>query len=565
MKIYHKFLSVVLFFLLFFSLSLPIYAEYSGGGGSFGKTLSGTWLLNEEIILFESSSNAYINFSSGDLSSCYDLEFLSSNNKICYIDEELGNVCVYDGSGWISDVYRYVDFGNTPQVVSEVFYNQFTSIAKQVIIEPSKVFDDLSKDANFDINNYPHKKGDYSLEVIQLAEGELGELYIYVYQPGDAIKDYEAKYINMSIQNPASKSLQNVLYKLTLLNSYGTLHKYLVNDYRVSGEADRYYNISSIYRPFDDSIDASYEAVDSTKCVGYKVGQCWRTYYYNDIVNYEAKKIDVVEVTIQASGSVRYSEGFKFYDDACDSHYVAFSIDNYDVDKIFDADITYTLKEYHYSDNHINGVSNRELVSEEFVECEYLSSKETGSNDGDGWLGKKYTWNRIQDVSTFINEAQNDANKKFSESELTGLNNSEFVFRFVETEYTNVDTSSVSSSHYTISENIGILRLHFVSNSKYYNLGVVSNLVNIDSTPDLEISPEDNVKNAFEDLDAYLEDFFKFLCMVILVIIIIVCIIFFKPIWTMVLRGVTEICELIWSFITLPFQLIASAFKSKRK
>lgn len=429
----------------------------------------------------------------------------------------------------------------------------------------SSVLDDLVKDSSFNVNAYPHDPTDYSVNVIQIAEGENGELFVYVYQPSDSTKDFKAKYINMSVQNPTQQDLEYKLYSLTWLSSYGTLDKYLVNGFTVSDEADRFYNISTIYRPYDSSIDSSSEAIDSTQCKGYKVGQYWHAYYYNNALRYEVKEIDVVEITIQATGTLRYTEGFKLYTDKCDSHYVAFSIDNYDVDEIIDADITYTLKEYHYTNNHINGTTNRELVSEKFVERDYLSSKETGSNDGDGWFGKKYTWNRIQDVATFIKEGEDDANEGFSDTELAALNEAEFVFRFIETDYTRTNTSSVSSSHYTLAEDIGILRLHFLSDGKYYNLGVVGDLVGTDSIPELDISVGDNVQNFIEDLDAYLEDFFTFLCLIILAVIILVLIIYFKPIIRSIFRGVTEICELIWSFITLPFQLIASAFKSKRK
>lgn len=560
MKKYKKILSVILLLSILFALFLPtiVHAEES-------YTLSGTWQFDENITSSASFIDSYLNFTSHTCSSGYNISYSSTYHTIRYMDDELGNVLVYDSSGWKSLKYRTVNFGEVPQEVEKDFYLWFTSVAKKVEVKPSAVIDDLNKDSKFNVNNYPHIADNYGLEIIQIAESNNGELYIYVYQPSDSTKDFKAKYINMSTQNPTEQSLEHKRYSLTWLSSYGTLDKYLVNGFTVSDEADRFYNISTVYRAYDSSIDSSSEAIDSTQCKGYKVGQYWHAYYYNNALRYEVKEIDVVEITIQATGTLRYTEGFKFYTDKCDSHYVAFSIDNYDVDEIIDADITYTLKEYHYTNNHINGTTKRELVSEKFVERDYLSSKETGSNDGDGWFGKKYTWNRIQDVATFIKEGEDDANEGFSDTELAALNEAEFVFRFIETDYTHTDTSSVSSSYYTLAEDIGILRLHFLSDGKYYNLGVVGDLVGTDSIPELDISVGDNVQNFIEDMDAYLEDFFKVMFLIILVIIILIFIIYFKPVISLMFCGVTEIFSLIYSTITLPFQLIASAFKNNRR
>lgn len=430
----------------------------------------------------------------------------------------------------------------------------------------SSVLEDLSRDSSFNVNSYPNDPTNYGLRVIQVAEGDGGNLYVYVYQPSDATRDFKAKYINMSIQNPAEKELQNRLYSLTWLSSYGTLDKYLVNGFKVSDAPDRYYNIAAIYRLYDASIDTVSEAIDSVQCKGYEVGQYWHTYYYNDVLKYESKKIDVVEIEIQATGSLRYTEGFKLYTDACDSHYVAFSVTNYNVDQIIDADITYVLKEYHYTNNHINGTTNYEIVSEKFVERDYLSSKETGSNDGDGWFGKKYTWNRIQDVNTFIAEAENDANDGFSADELTALSASQFVFRFIETDFTIANTSSVTSAHYTLVEDIAILRLHFLSDGKYYNLGVVSDMVGTDSIPELDVSVGDNVKNFIEEMDEYLGDFFNVLLVIIFIVIVCVLFVLTKPFWIAIFRGVAEMAELIWATLTLPFKLLAGKQdKNKRK
>ena len=428
----------------------------------------------------------------------------------------------------------------------------------------SNVLDDLKKDKSFNSSAYPAKPNDYSLQVIQIAEGEHGELFIYVYQPSDATKDYKAKYINMSLESIYEKrNLQYKLYSLTWLNSDGVFDKYVVNDFTVKNDLYRYYSIAAIYREFDSTVDASSEAIDTKQYKGYPVGQYWCAYYYNDVLTYEMEKINVVNIDVQATGSVRYFDGFKFYWDSCDSHYIAFSVSNYNIEKIYDADITYTITNYNYWYNNLGAESTTVLGTETFTKK--LTEFDTAGNSGGGLLGKKYTWNRIQDVNTFIKEAEEDANEAFSTEEKNALNNAQFVFRFAETDYATVSTGTEVNTEYSVATNIGVLRLHFLAEGKVYNLGCVSDLVGTDSNPELVVDGKDNLKNYLEEMDYYLEDFFKVMFLIILVIIILIFIIYFKPVISLMFRGVTEIFSLIYSTITLPFQLIASAFKNKRR
>jgi len=43
--------------------------------------------------------------------------------------------------------------------------------------------EDLQKDENFNVEEYPDNAKDYSIQVIQIAESTAGELFIYTYQP----------------------------------------------------------------------------------------------------------------------------------------------------------------------------------------------------------------------------------------------------------------------------------------------------------------------------------------------------------------------------------------------
>ena len=115
----------------------------------------------------------------------------------------------------------------------------------------SNVLDDLQKDPDFDPIDYPAKADDFSLQVIQLAEGDNGELFVYVYQPSAKFTPLVATSINISQEH---KDIKFYNYTLTLLNQKGVLQKYIVDDFTVKKDSNRYYEITSIYRkPIDDS------------------------------------------------------------------------------------------------------------------------------------------------------------------------------------------------------------------------------------------------------------------------------------------------------------------------
>ncbi len=441
----------------------------------------------------------------------------------------------------------------------EMLLSAFSITASAEATGYTNVLTDLQKDSSFNPDNYPAKEDDTSVQVIHIAEGENGELFIYVYQPCDAKKDYKAKYINMSLQNPVEKNLQYKLYSLTWLNSNGVFDKYIVNNFTVSKSAERYYNIATVYRAYDEAIDDVPEAVDTIQCKGYEVGQYWRAYWYNNVLMYEAKHIDTVDIEIQATGAVRYTNGFKLYQDNCDSHYVAFSVENYNVEQIYDADITYTIKDYIYSLDLSTGQGYTSFVAEHPEKSDFLSAKEVGSNDGDGWFGKKYSWYRITDVATFKKQVEDDSNDTFSEEELAGLSKAQFVFRFAETDYEVLTSSYTQTTEYSIVSNFGILRLHFLSERKIYNLGCVSDLVGTDSIPELTVDILDNIENM-----KIWEVLFTLLCIVIFLLVLSF---FFSPIKAVlkvIWEGIKFIFSILWAIVTLPIQLIQQAFSKDK-
>lgn len=427
---------------------------------------------------------------------------------------------------------------------------------------------DLKKDDGFNPSYYPEKNNDYSVKIIQVAEGVNGELFVYVYRPCLSTSDLKVRYINMSLKQ--KKQIESTetnasysLYSLTLVDSQGVFEKYIVNGFSVKKDPYRYYNIAAIYRDFDKDFDSSSVSVDGYNCKGFKVGQLWCAYYYNGELVYEMETVETVETTIHASGSIRYSEGFKLYVDRCDSHYVAFSVDNYDVDQIFDADVTFTQRSKSYSFSVGGGESI--TYGDPVTKTIFLSSKDTASNNGDGILGKKYTWNRIQTVSEFMEEAQDDANHNFSSEELEGLDKSEFVFRFTETDYTLSSGYMSTTEKSTEVYNAGILRLHFVSKGKVYNLGCVSDLVSIDDQPELNVTLVDNVINTIEEQIDLLSSIAIILLLVLLVVILILLwgplTSLFKVIW----NGLVFVFNVIVFIVSFPFTFLSSLFGKRKK
>lgn len=416
----------------------------------------------------------------------------------------------------------------------------------------SDVMTDLQIDPNFNPGHYSFNENEHKIEVIQIAESISGELFVYTYQPNYSETHYKANYLNMALQSVTDQNLTYKLYSLEWLSNEGVFCKYVVKDFKVSTDTYRYYNIAGIYRPYDKNIDdsSSSEAIDTVQCKGYPVGQVWCAYYYNGSLVYEREDASYFEYKVYATGSVRYTEGFKLYTSKCDSHYIAFKAKNYDVEKIYDADIIYTLSNYSTTvDLSTGNTYSTPLGSQTYTKT--LTEFDTGSNKGDGLLGKKYTWNRICSVEEFKTEVQNDTNDRFSDSELSGLNNSDFVFRFDETEYSSSTSLGSQVTNYYDVSNIGILRIHFLSEGKVYNLGCIGDLVGTDSTPDMEITIGDNIQNSLEE-----NPLLALILFVVILLLLINLIAPIKAIFNLIVTAISFLISVIFGIIKLPFRIL---------
>lgn len=415
--------------------------------------------------------------------------------------------------------------------------------------EYTNVLSDLQSDKEFNVDEYPNDPYDYSIKLVQIAESELKGLMLYVYNPCYQTKKYEATYVNLS-KNVEGTSPS--LYSLKLLSNEGAICKYLVENFKVSNFTYRYYNITSIYRPYDSEIDETYDPsvnnLGSIKHTGFEVGQLWCVYYLNDNLKYEMVRKDTVSIDIKIYSYLRYNNGFELMPTSCDSFFVAFSCDEYTIEHIYDADMVYSSHLVH--ERHQTGIDTKYTYEDEVLNASvYLSDKDTVTHTGNGLFARTYSWNRIQSTSEFMSTNDNI----LTSSQKSDLSNTQWVFNYLESEYSTTVSQSSYTYHYTETFDITILRLHFLSKGKVYNFGVISNIG--DSTDDPFNTPG-------LDLDlSIISDWFEKIMQVVGIIILVVLLVAFAPLIANILNIIFTLLKwafkLIITIISAPFKLFS--------
>jgi len=354
-------------------------------------------------------------------------------------------------------------------------------VARAESVTYSGVLDDLKKDTSFNADNYPAKSNDYSLQIIQLAESVNKELFVYVYQPSGKAKDFKASSINISTTINDAISFHN--YKLELLNSSGVFYKYKVSGLTVKDDAVRYYAISSIYRPFDESIDKQASGGNTVTEVNYAVNKQYAFGEINGKPYVNCVDIETIVVTDKFVGFVRYPDGFKLYIGACDSHFVAFNTDK-PIDRLLEADVYYTTQKY--SSSWVAFVGTSEEFGDKADKYAYLKYTDKVEHTGGGWFAGTYKWDRIQTVEDFIKTENREQifsgaiidvkiSSKLTDAALNELKGKKWVLRFAETSYSMWTGQGAYGTFSTIVGDVTILRLKFETDGITYNLGVIDN------------------------------------------------------------------------------------------
>lgn len=423
-------------------------------------------------------------------------------------------------------------------------------VARAESITYSGVLEDLKKDASFKPENYPSKADDYSLQIIQLAESSDKELFVYVYQPSGKAKNFKASSINIS--TTINDSISYLNYKLELLNSNGVFYKYKVKGLTVKDESVRYYAISSIYRPFDESIDKQASGGNTVTEVNYAVNKQYCFGEINGKPYVNCVDIETIVVTDKFVGFVRYPDGFKLYVGACDSHFVAFNT-NKPMDKLLEADVYYTTQKY--SSSWAAFVGENETFGDKADKYAYLKYTDKVEHTGGGLFAGTYKWDRIQTVDDFIKNEDREQifsgavidvkiSSKLTDAALNELKGKKWVLRFTETDYTLWSGQGSYGTFSTIVGDVTILRLKFETDGITYNLGVIDNKQTGGREPSNET-----------DIDISLNKRGK---MILYLLMLILLIILLAPILPYIIRLV------VW-IITLPFKGISATVKSAKR
>ena len=378
-------------------------------------------------------------------------------------------------------------------------------------------------------------------------------------------------------------------YTLKCVSQNGTFKKYLVENFVVSDDFYRYYCISEIERPFDTLFDEKINDETTTDFKAHKIGQAWCCYYYNNELKYEMVTLDVVEITPTFTGELYYANGITWgslvgIKSSCVSHYIAFNIENYDVDKIIDASLEYKYRNYRTVHTLETGIAP--TISSWFgKDTEHTTTTYPNGTDyiyqslgiyetdvvehkGEGLLAKDYSWNRIMTGKAFVKQYE-DQGGEWNETIKATVNNSQFVFAFTETDIASSQTSSSTGSdqfstttYTTVVEGtevakVDILRLKFISNGITYNLGVVSDTTSSDGIPD----------GVADGLDVDLTTAFSAILSVVLFLLFVV--VFFniilpivKPVFELAFKGLKYIVDAFLTIIVYPIQTL---FKRNRK
>ena len=422
----------------------------------------------------------------------------------------------------------------------------------------SNVLEDLQKDELFKSESYPAKASDYSVNVIQIAESENNELFVYTYEPSREDKELNATSINIS--TAINDSLKYKNYKLRLLSAQGVFGKYLVEDFTVLSDALRYYDISTIYRTWDSEIDGEITGATGSEraCT---VAKVYSAATVGETVSYVCKTTDIIEIRAEDrfDGFIRYDDGIYWNGlSYCDSYFIAFNADR-KIDDLMEADVSWKYRTYMYRIwVDIMGGGNETTYGDTLSESITLKAEDEAGNAANGWFAKKRTWKKIQTVSDFI------ATENLTDETKTALNGKQWVLRFAEYGYTLRSYGSESRDEGTQVSDVTILRLMFETDGVIYNLGVVSDKVTPDDKPD---GGDVIKKPGCAGFD--IKDLWKYILLGIAIIAVIALIIAFFPhvinlvIWLAqkFVKLLLTVLKGLWIIISAPFRVIAALIR----
>ena len=404
----------------------------------------------------------------------------------------------------------------------------------------SSALEDLRIDAAFDENSFEKVEGDASFELLTIAESVNNEVFVYVYQPAAA---FVGSSINLSVDADNVDTYSN--YLLTLLSQDGVFQKYRVEDLQVSTADVRVYEISSMFRPFDEDIDVPATGEDQTiNEVSYPVGK--RFEFSEDGVS--VTDVELITVTDKYVGFMRYETFNILAGVACDAHYIAFSTDK-KMENLLEADVYYQSQSVHQYSGSTWGTEYGE-IEDKYV---YLSFNKTLD-----WVSNKWYAPDQRSFPTILTSDEFIESEHFSKSYNCGVFNittvnemtktsketvsaKDWVLRFAITDYLYTERQSslfiYQDWKYSIVSNVSILRLKYSTDGEVFNLGVVDNKQSGGIIPDNEFTTTVSL------------NWFFWIIFSVVVLTVLYCVPFLRPFMSVVFK-------LIGYIIGSPFFLI---------
>jgi len=436
--------------------------------------------------------------------------------------------------------------------------------AKADVNNKTTVLQDLAKDENFNINNYPVKEKDFSMDIIHLAEGSSGLVYIYVYQPSGSDNKIVAKGLSLCTKDFEHYSIGDAdissntplffYYDLVLLSNKGALFKYQIKNYNYKEDSnfwtggefditlDRNYEIATIYRPYQEGeTPLDEEAIHSEK--GLEVGKCFTVRSLLDGTSaVSVEQAEVITVTDKFVGSMRLDGGWILMSEDLDVYFVSFKTDKR-VDLLLQADVHYYCNKWHKTTTF--GIPEYTKLSSESKNITVNISDEN-TWTGSGWGNPKYKYNRVYSIGAFNSYLSDNKDYILKNTLPEPMKNHEWVLFFAEFGYTkNTSMYGSVTETYASLRDVAIMRLKFVTNGITYNLGVVDDLTTPDRIPDLILDKSEGCKEIDWE-------------MILKLIALLVLLILLAPV-------LPYIFSIVITLISLPFKLIAVIINKIKK
>ena len=511
----------------------------------------------------------------------YDLKLISKHNEIDVAKYEIQNLQNLDD---YKMKYYVVSFGNKNSDPFVFEMENEVYVRKTFYYEmdyKTEVLKDLSKDEDFDISNYPTINDDYSIDVVQIHETTAKELIVYVYQPSALTKELTASKIAIS-RTKDTKEYE--IYDLEFIEREYTLAKYKVKDIELLTDVIRYYDISAIYRPFDETIDEEPNNDNVINHMAYPVGQYWTLISENGTTTYSMKYDEYVYIDTKFQDYLRYPTynglsgsspkpnlngvtSLTWVTQAVDSHYVCFNTDK-QMDELLEARLyfkaTATIDNYEW--NHTPNVYNVNLNDNNpYID---VYDFESFHIEG-GWLHDDYDFGRILKATDFLiseNDVLLDSTKDDIENIISSSKNTAWVLRYYESDYqfhTSGDSSTGTSGLYSVNvTETSILRLKFITDGKVYNLGVIDNIQDDNDEPGGTAQP-DLTDKEYEKWKLWVEIILCLLALSALVSILNA----FSPIFKLVLDVIKKCFKWVINgvvlVISIPFKILSSLFNKR--